>query len=136
MSLEVLTPAKAEWLLEAAVEGFEVSYDEFTENVTHVEKKMEVLRLRWKKACHYSLENEVEEVKNQLAAWSSNGDPLIFRLNSSDDSLLHWAAELNLSEHLRFFLRDMSPHIDCRNIVGNTPLRLPVLPASWMRPYY
>lgn len=122
MSLDVLAPAKTQWLLEAAVERFEAAYDEFTEDGTNMEKKMEVLRLRWKKGCHYSLENEVEEFKKQIAAWPSNGYPLISRLNSSDDSLLHWAAELNLTEHLRFLLRDMFPHIDCRNISGNTPL--------------
>lgn len=122
VSLTGLEPLDPQWLLEAAVEGFEAAYEEFTSKGSNLENKMEVLRLRWKKRCYYSLDEEIEEFKKQIIAWPRNGDPLICRLSSSEDTLLHWAAQLSLTEHLRFLLRDLSLDIDCRDVSGNTPL--------------
>lgn len=122
MSEEIPAPTRTQWLLEAATEGFETAYEEFTEGGTNREKKMEILRLRWKDRCHYSLELEFEGFKKQMAAWLGNEDSPTFHLNPSNDTPLHWAAELNLIEHLRFLLQDMSLPIDKQNISGNTPL--------------
>ncbi|KAK2755747.1 hypothetical protein FQN54_005897 [Arachnomyces sp. PD_36] len=118
-----LTPAKrTQWLREAAVEGYEVAYADFTENGDNIEKKMEVLRLRWQRRCQYPLTEDLGKFKNLIASWSTSEDPVNYRINSFEDSVLHWAAEFNLTEHLRFLVQDTSLHIDCQNTTGNTPL--------------
>lgn len=118
--------APAEWLMDAAVAGHEVAFEELTRGGTHRETKQQILRLRASNRflsvlavddlpCFQKLIDETPEA--QLAAG------LI--ASEAGDTILHWASYLNLEQHLGHLLNGKIKHmvdINAQNDSGDTPL--------------
>jgi len=104
------------WLLEAAAAGYEPAFEDLTSGYSDLLKKSEILNLRYAKRGHdLVLSRDLDEFKVQACYTLEHRNIL-----DEGDSLLHWAAALNLLDHVRYLLEELAVNINCQDGHGDT----------------
>ncbi|KAM5469352.1 hypothetical protein MferCBS49748_003023 [Microsporum ferrugineum] len=105
------------WLLEAAAEGHEVAFSDYTYGYANLTRKSKIAHLRLAKRLGDSMPSlDYRTFQSKF----STQDALPTLANG--DSVLHWAAELNLTEHIAYLLTSLAVNIDIQNNDGDTAL--------------
>ncbi|KAL4744955.1 hypothetical protein BDW72DRAFT_187619 [Aspergillus terricola var. indicus] len=116
--------APADWLIDAAVAGHEVAFEEFTEGGTNKHAKGRILRLRG--LSRFQSDLTIDRLSRfQKAVGKIPESRLRERIlvNANKDTILHWAAYRNLYPHLEYILGDSTPlDVNAQNGDGDTPL--------------
>lgn len=112
------------WLEEAAIEGNEAAFEDLTANAAP-EMRSYLVRRRLDRK--YQSERPPRNLQEFKGLYSSgvlgpeNPQQIEFLLNSDGDSLLHWAAQYGLLEHLSFLLDEAKWQINWPNYLGDSP---------------
>ncbi|KAL4902285.1 hypothetical protein BDW74DRAFT_180786 [Aspergillus multicolor] len=119
---ELLIPSN--WLLDAAVAGHEVAFDEITEGGTNKRTKGQVLRLRALARFQSDLTiDRLFRFQNAVGKISESQMAERFVVNDNGDTILHWASYRNLYPHLHYLLEEGTPlDVDVPNADGDTAL--------------
>ncbi|KAL2817426.1 hypothetical protein BDW59DRAFT_165941 [Aspergillus cavernicola] len=109
--------------LYAAVAGYEVAFEEFTSAGTNRERKAEIVRLRALHRFHSWLAvDDLSDFQKLLANIPKPQLAEALIVNDNRDTILHWAAYLNLEGHLDHLIDQDILDINIQNEDGDTPL--------------
>ncbi|KAL3467387.1 ankyrin repeat-containing domain protein [Aspergillus heterothallicus] len=111
-----------QWLVEAAIQGHQAAFEDITNSESGGLTAKEIRSLKASRyyGCPYSAE-DVRLFKQQVQTLSHN-DVQNLRFGSDERSLLHWAAELDLTGHINVLLDEFNMDINCRDVLGQTPM--------------
>ncbi|KAJ5106162.1 hypothetical protein N7456_002837 [Penicillium angulare] len=112
----------SEWLLEAAVAGHQVAFEDYISGDNRLKKKQNVLDLRAETIFDFQFSTVIDVFKDELKNLLGQKKSYIFPMNEQLDTVLHWAAYRDLDIHLQHLLDDVRLDINSLNCHGDTAL--------------